>query len=66
MISKLGQNKSKMLSMFFFGFGIDKDVIDVNDDELIEVLVEMEFISLMNVAGAFVRPKDMTVYSYKP
>ena len=39
-VSKLGQDKSKMLSMFVFGFGVDKDVIDVNDDKLVEVLVE--------------------------
>ena len=40
MISKLGQNEPKMLSMFFFGLGVDKDVINVNYDELVEVLVE--------------------------
>ena len=55
-----------MLSMFFFRFGADKDVIDVNYDELSRYSWKMEFISLMNVAGAFVRPKDMTVYSYNP
>ena len=56
-----------MLSMLFFGFGVNKDVIDVDDDEFVEVYsMKMEFMSLMKVAGAWVRPKDMTVYSYKP
>ena len=29
-----------MLSMLLFGFGVDKDVINLQYDELIEVLVE--------------------------
>ena len=49
--------------MLFVCFRIDEDVIDVDNDELVEIILKIEFMSLMKVAGAFVRPKDMTVYS---
>ena len=31
---------TKMLSMLFFGFGLNEDVINVYDDEFVEVLME--------------------------
>ena len=61
--SKSGQNQSEMFIMLFVCFRIDEDVIDVDNDELVEIILKIEFMSLMKVAGALVRPKDMTVYS---
>ena len=52
--------------MLIFSLGIDKDIVDVDNDELVQILMKTEFMSLMKVAGALVRPKDMTVYSYRP
>ena len=39
-LSKSCQNQPKMLSMLFVGFGINEDVIDVDDDKLVEIIHE--------------------------
>ena len=55
-----------MFGMFFLVFGVDEYIIKVNYDEFIQILMKIEFINREKVAGALVRPKDMTVYSYWP
>src|SRR5664279_180486 len=40
MITELGQHQTKMFGMFFFGLGEDKNIIDVDHDELIKILHE--------------------------
>ena len=63
MFMKLHEDEPKMFLMFFLRFGVDKNVIEIDHHELVEVFVKTEFMSREKVAGAFVRPKDMTVYS---
>ena len=38
--SKSCQNQMKMFLMLFVGFGIDEDVINVNDDKLVKIIHE--------------------------
>ena len=52
-----------MLSMLFFIFGINQNVIDEYDNANIEFLMNTEFMSYMKRAGALVNPKDITKYS---
>src|SRR5664279_115744 len=40
MITKLSQHQTKMFGMFFFGLREDKNIIDVDHDELIKILHE--------------------------
>ena len=38
--SKSCQHQTKMFLMLFIGFGIDENVINVNDDKLVEIIHE--------------------------
>ena len=38
--SKSCQNQTKMFGMLFISFGINEDVINVNDDKIIEIIHE--------------------------
>jgi hypothetical protein len=38
--SKACQDQTKMFDMLFIGFGVDENVIDVNDNELVEIIHE--------------------------
>src|SRR5664279_4504413 len=40
MITELSQHQTKMFGMFFFGLREDKNIIDVDHDELVEILHE--------------------------
>ena len=55
------------MSVFFEGFGMDDDVIDVDRDlSGVDEVSEDGSIIDWNVAGEFVSPKNMTVGSNSP
>ena len=64
--AKLFQYKTKIFGMFFFSLGIYQDIIQINHDKLVEVFHEYILHQSRKSGGAFVKPKDMTVYSYEP
>ena len=63
MFMKFHEDETKMFLMLFLRLGVDKDIIKIDHNELVKVFVETEFMRREKVAGALVRPKDMTVYS---
>ena len=40
MFTKLGENETQMFCMLFVGFGVDKDVIEIDHNELVDGLHE--------------------------
>jgi hypothetical protein len=65
-LSQPGQDGADMLCMLFFILGIYQDVIDEATTNLSNSGIKIEFMRYIKNAGAFVRPKDMTRYSYNP
>ena len=53
-----------MFGMLFLVLRVNKNIIEVNHENLSKYSMKIEFIKREKVAGALVRPKDMTVYSY--
>ena len=66
MISKTLKNDAQVFGMVFLIPGINKDVVNENHDKLVKLRINTEFMRYMKYAGAFVRPKDITKYSYNP
>jgi hypothetical protein len=56
----------EMLHMLFHGVAIDQNVVYVYNHKIINHSRKMSFMSVQNVAGASVRPKDITKNSYEP
>ena len=55
------------MSVFFEGFGVDDDIIDIDGDlSSVDEVSKMWCIIDWNVAGKFVNPKNMTVGSNSP
>ena len=52
--------------MIFLVLRENQNVVEIDQNEVIGVGVEDEFIMREKVGGALTRPKDMTVYSYEP
>jgi hypothetical protein len=45
---------------------VDQYIVKINEDKFIKVITKKAFMSDMNMAGAFVRPKGSTRNSNKP
>ena len=52
-----------MLFMFLLALGVYQYIINKYDHEEVQIWLKIPFIKLMNAAGAFVRPKDITTNS---
>ena len=55
-----------MLSMLFLVLGVYQGIINEHHYKLVQLGIKTEFMRYMKNAGALVRPKDMTRYSYNP
>ena len=66
MFPELVKNQTQVLGMIFLVLRENQNVVEIDQNEVIGVGVEDEFIMREKVGGALTRPKDMTVYSYEP
>jgi hypothetical protein len=60
---ELFQYQSQMLLMFFFGLGVNQNVVDKYHNKLIQVFHKHLIHEIHEIGWAFVSPKDITVYS---
>ena len=63
MLSRFHQYQPEMFCVLFFVLRVDENVIKINYIFLSKYSMKIEFIKRENVAGALVKPKDMTVNS---
>ena len=60
------QYEPQMLFMLCFCLGEDQNIINKDHHEDIQIIHEDHVHQMHEEAGALVKPKDMTVYSYSP
>ena len=56
-LSETLENNAKMLSMFFFIFGVDKNVVNENHDKLIQLRHEYRVHEVHEVSRGICQPK---------
>jgi hypothetical protein len=66
MVSEVLENNVKMFSMVLLVLGINKNVVDKNQDKLVKLWHKNLIHEIHEVGRSIVRPKDMTKYSYSP
>jgi hypothetical protein len=65
-LSQSLQYHPQMTCMLFFALRVYQNIINKYHHKLIKIIHDTLFIKFMKKAGAFVRPKDITVNSYNP